>query len=532
MAYNAQQKVYFKKLKELLREISPGASAEIDQAQSIAAITNTDYRPALGPTLDSMQLMSKLEGDRNQYIVSDKTLSSIQTVSEWSRMGYMNEAEAHKRMYTRSLGRPSDSEPSWYKKLEELEELEDNLKKATQPDKQLQAVRQAMAVARMMGHSRQFSIDGFQKHPLLCSIMRSVWHKEFQKPVSGSRVLIPRMPRQSFRLKQVDINKSHPMDDLYGVMDYLELEPSKTRDLRSIDFKSCSSDELAIAIFDRAQQVTWESVGSQLRHNHVDIKWKETLESIRRIIRYNRGVYPRGFRARQAATNKNIRDFLVGVFGSDAVEFETYLQTRPANAQGGYSGQSVDNVLAILTGVSPLHLVDTAQYAYITKDLLVSEFGDSKSKVAINWADQFLEDLQRNGHIDSNNKRVSPIDQIKGRVRASDIPSSWQSAVCQALDKVSTPAKEYPYKYRCVQPFLEKLTNPMFNKAIAERLLNQSGADFVHDRDPILIHTRQHAGTQALQPTQLPADTWTGFSNARFPKQSNSDMAEYDERGE
>jgi hypothetical protein len=38
--------------------------------------------------------------------------------------------------------------------------------------------------------------------------------------------------------------------------------------------------------------------------------------------------------------------------------------------------------------------------------------------------------------------------------------------------------------------------------------------------------------TDELQPTQLPADTWTGFSNARFPKQSKSDMAEYDERGE
>jgi hypothetical protein len=539
MASNAQQKVYFKKLKELLREISPGASAEINQIQSVSGLrsfleeNNIDpiksviEQKGLDKIQDILWITSTLDNPTDTYKVSENTLSSIQAVSESSRMGYVNEAEAHKRMYTRIFGLSLD---------EKLKELENNLKKATQPNIQLQAAYQAMAVARMMGHSRQFSIDGFQKHPLLCSIIRSVWHKEFQQPASGPRVLIPRMPRQPFRLKQVDINKSHSMDDLDGVMDYLELEPLKTPNLQSRDPKLCSPDELAIAIFDRAQQDTWKSVGIQLRHNHGDIKWKETLASIRRIIRYNRGVYPMGFRARQAATNKNIMDFLVGVFGSDGTEFKNYLSTIQPDAHGD-SGQSVDNVLAILTGVSPLYLVDAAQYDYITKDLLVSEFEDSESKegskpeVAKVWADQFLEDLQRNGHIDSNDKRVSSIDQIKGRVRASDIPSSWQSAVCQALDKVSAPAKESPYKNRYIQSFLEGLNNPALNKAIAERLLNQSGEDFVHDKDPILIHTRQHV-TDELQPTQLPADTWTGFSNARFPKQSKSDMAEYDERGE
>ena len=536
MASNAQQKVYFKKLKELLREISPGASAEIDKIQSVSGLRSFLGKNNIGPIksvieqkgLDKIQdilwITSTLDNPTDTYEVSKNTLSSIQTVSESSRMGYGNEAEVHKRMYTRIFGLSLD---------EKLKELENNLKKATQPNIQLQAAYQAMAVARMMGHSRKFSIDGFRDYPLLCSIVRSVWHKEFQQPAfRGSRVLIPRMPRQSFRLKQVDINKSHSMDDLDGVMDYLELEPSNTRDLRSIDPKLCSPDELAIAIFDYAQKKTWSTAGSELRSfNHQDINWKETVASIRRIIQYNRGVYPIWFRARQAATNKNIREFLVGVFGSDDTEFKNYLSTIKLDAHGGYSGPSVDNVLAILTGVSPLQLVDAAKYDYITKDLLVSEFDDSGSKVAIDWADQFLKDLQRNGHIDSNNKRVSSINQIKNRVRASDIPFSWQSAVCQALDKASASAKESPYKNRYIQSFLEGLNNPALNKAIAERLLKQSGADFVHDQDPILIYTRRHA-TDELQPTQLPADTWTGFSNARFPKQSAGDMAEYDERGE
>jgi|GEM_PF-1752303 len=536
MGSNAQQKVYFKKLKELLHEISQDTSIAIP-TNDIRSINDSRIdiillslgQNDLNKILDIMRITSTLDGP-DTYTVSENTLSSIQTVSEWSRRGYMNEADVHTRMYSRISRCPSVSGSSWAK---ELKKLENNLRKATQPDKQLQAAYQAMAVARMMGHSLNFSIDGFRDYPLLCSIVRSVWHKEFQPPVfRGSRVSIPRMPRQSFRLKQVDINKSHPMDDLDGVMDYLELEPSKTPNLQSIDPKACSPDELAIAIFDYAQKKTWSTAGSALRSfNHQDINWKETVASIRRIIQYNRGVYPMGFRARQAATNKNIREFLVGVFGSDGTEFKNYLSTIQPDDHGGYSRQSVDNVLAILTGVSPLQLVDAAKYDYITTDLLVSEFEDSKSKVAKVWADQFLKDLQRTGNINRDHKCVSDIQQIKNRVWASNIPVSWQSAVCQALDKASVSAKESPYTNRYIQSFLEGLNNPALNKAIAERLLKQSGADFVHDQDPILIHTRRHA-THELQPTQLPADTWTGFSNARFPKQSAGDMAEYDERGE
>ena len=243
------------------------------------------------------------------------------------------------------------------------------------------------------------------------------------------------------------------------------------------------------------------------------------LIAVRRLIDDEYLVTP--FKSRQSAVNRDLTQFLSAVFPDDGVEFRNFLPNLGSDHR--LSDSDIDNVLAILTGLSPLKLVETAKYSYITERLLVSSFEDPDSKSAQQCAKRCIKYLQDQRLIDKNNKYDDQkIDEIKKCIRQQE-NQAYSGALCRALDRASISSTvkvdANPHLYGQVQHLSE-----MLKQQIAARLLSKAGTLFVHDRDPLL-----RAVTQDLDGVKPESSgSFLGLTTQDYPVEKTKDNHEYD----
>jgi hypothetical protein len=280
-----------------------------------------------------------------------------------------------------------------------------------------------MAVARVVWRIPNFNLPASSQTPIVYSIIRQVWAKEFGKQNVQRIDGLPRMNRKWNRLKRLD-DKPNIGDELDGVLAYLGMEkPEPIPNLENItpqQINALSPDELAVAIFEYAaiKGKGWEPAGQVLKLAGLNqINWKDTLVAIRRIIDYNRRT-PIRFRSRQNDTNQKTSDFLVGVFGKPG----TGLKELEACLNSG-----VDNALAILTGLSPLNVSGTALASTANRSNIqryLQKLNNEKLKKEI--ATRIF------SYIDSDKKGIHPHEPLLMHVRGrlDDTPAlGWPGFV-------------------------------------------------------------------------------------------------------
>lgn len=484
-----------------------------------------------GPDLsDAMWLMDQNIMRVPPYRVSGKTFSSIQSVSRLMRKESQPTAPL-----VQQVGALERS-PAFYEELtKHAERLETDLNKATRPDKQLEAVYNAMALARVIPISRHNQRLVKQAAPVFYSILYNQKRKlgpnsSLDEPVD-SVIGIPLMSkmrrRRALRRRRLNIDANNHEGELAGVLSYLGIEGVDHKGLENmVDNNVFEPPEvLAMAIVDHHKDgYSWKEIGALFNTKPLnDINWKDVLTAVSRLIDDEHSFIP--FKSRQSAVNRDISQFLSSVFTKDGVEFRDFLKNLGPNPT---SSDNIDNVLAILTGLSPLKLVETAEYPYITESLLVSSFEDPKSEPAKRFANRCIRHLQDQNVIDTNGKyEIQNIPKIKKLIREKEKNQAYIGALCRALDRASIRSTD-PVSILCTNPHLKNqvkhLTEPV-KREIAARLLSKVGTLFVHDRDPLLCNVTQDLSNV----TPGNSGSWCGFTAQEYPGKKGQNDEEYNE---